>query len=215
MDGWSSLGCHIILMGREKGIWGASMNCSLRPGRVNQRAHRAVLECLLQSQCWRIDCSHFKPGVKRRAAGLKPVKTEHQHTKFLPEQLWKRHPERYSIILSKCCHFSVISFCGKGSDWSCFLTQSSVHVLEEGWAHWIPSLPVVHYLLTSHERRWNIWPNKWIICIFRWCFVLFIMFFVNPGISNLQLFLFDRKWILFCLSLKATHLNVPISSPYN
>lgn len=76
-------------------------------------------------------------------------------------------------------------------------------------------LPDVHYLLTSHERRWNVWLNKWVICVLGWWCVLFIIFFANPGSSNLQLFLFDPKWILFCLSLKATHLHVPTSSPYN
>lgn len=142
-----------------------------------------------------------------RAAGLMPVKSEHQQAKFLPEQLeqlWDRYPERYSIIPSKCCCFPVISFWVESSNCSHSLSQSPVCVLVEqhlwglwvGWAQWVPILPDVHHLLASRKGRWNVWLNKWIICIFGWCFVLFI-FFAKPGISNLQLFLFVHKWIPF------------------
>lgn len=136
--------------------------------------------------------------MKRRAAGLTPVMSEHQHAKLLPEQLkwfWKRYPERYSIALSKCslffCHFilwkkgqlvlfpdPVICLCASGTP----LVKITSRIL-----------PDVHYLLTSHERRWKVWLNKWVICVLGWWCVLFIIFFANPGSSNLQLFLFDPK----------------------
>lgn len=65
------------------------MDCTLKPGRVNT-TELTVCKGLCLSACYSLSAEASTVHISRheqRAAGLMPVKSEHQQAKFLPEQL--------------------------------------------------------------------------------------------------------------------------------